>query len=53
VLAFPEGAVKQVFASLDMCWQSQNELVKIVGQLRKVLAFPKGAVKKLMASIEM
>jgi hypothetical protein len=36
-----------------MCWRFQKELLKSVGQLRKVLAFTEGAVKKVLASIEM
>jgi hypothetical protein len=49
-LAFPEGAVKKVLASLEKCWQSQKELLKNVGKLSNVLkfAFPEGAVKKIV-----
>ena len=47
MLAFVEGAVKRVLASLEKCWHSQKERVKSVGKLRKVLAFAKGAVKKI------
>jgi hypothetical protein len=44
VLAFPEGAGKKVFASLEMCWHSLTEVLKSIGKLRKVLAFALGAV---------
>ena len=44
VLAFPEGAGKKVFASLEMCWHSLKELSKIFGKLRNVLAFAEEAV---------
>ena len=37
VSAFAEGAVKQVFVSLEVCWQSQEK------------GFPEGAVKKVLA----
>jgi len=35
-----------------MCWHSQKNLFKNVGQLRKVSAFDEGAVKKVFASLE-
>ena len=35
VLAFPEGALKKVLASLEKCCQSLKELVKIVDKLEK------------------
>ncbi len=53
MLAFPEGAGKKVFASLEMCWHSLTEVLKSIGKLRKVLAFALGAVKKVLASLEM
>jgi len=37
VSAFAKGAVKQVFPSLEMCWQLQKE------------GFPEGAVEKELA----
>jgi len=30
VLAFANGAVKTVLASLEMCWHSQKELLKVL-----------------------
>jgi hypothetical protein len=44
VQSFPEGAIKKVFASLEMCWHSLKELSKIFGKLRNVLAFAEEAV---------
>ena len=46
VLAFPEGAVKKVLASLEKCWQFQKELLKNVGKLSNVLEFAEEAFEK-------
>ena len=40
VSAFAKGTVKQVFPSLEMCWQLQKE------------GFPEGAVKKRLAILK-
>ena len=53
MLAVSEGAVKKVFAILEMCWHLLKELVKIVSKLRNMPAFPKLVVKKVLSIIEM
>jgi len=53
MLAFADGTVKKVFASLEMCWYSQKELLKSVSKFRNGSSFAEGSVKKLLASIEM
>jgi len=53
VLAVLEGAVKKVFAILEMCWHLLKKLIKIVSKLRNMPAFPELVVKKVLASIEM
>ena len=52
MLAFANGAVKNVLASSEMGWHSRKELLKSVGKFRNVSAFAERAVKKVLASIE-
>jgi hypothetical protein len=50
-LAFTEGAVKKLLASLEKCCHSKKELLKSFDQLRKILAFAEGAVKKSVGKL--
>jgi hypothetical protein len=45
-LAFTEGAVKKVLASLEMCWHSLRELLKKPWGAQKRVDILEGAVKK-------
>jgi len=42
-----------VFASSEMCWHSQKELLKSVGKFRNELEFAEGAVNKVLTNLEM